>query len=382
MEFGAEQVTVEIDGKTVLDDLTLTVPRGAVTAVVGGDGAGKSTLLRCLVGLRTPARGVVHRPAKTQLGYMPSTSGTWRELSVAENMSFVGRVYAIEPQVCASRTEGLLQQAGLAAAAERLAGDLSGGMRQKLGFCMALLHEPLLLVLDEPSTGVDAVSRVELWRLIAQAAARGSAVVMATTYLDEAERASSVLALDRGRSLLAGEPAAVLASMNGAVVEVGEPSAMTWRRGGTFHEWIPDGAQADVLAMTSRATRVFGSFTAVDDVSIEVGRGEIVGLLGANGAGKTTLIRLMLGLLPVSSGSVSMFGEPPSRRTRARLGYVPQGLGLYMDLTVAETCASTRPPSVSKRRAPTFRMRSLRCTRASWVRSGWVASASSPSHAH
>jgi ABC-2 type transport system ATP-binding protein len=243
-DFGVEEVTVEIDGTTVLDDLSLTIPRGAVTAVVGGDGAGKSTLLRCLVGLRAPSRGVVHRPSKTQVSYMPSTSGTWRELSVAENMAFVGRAYAIEPPVCASRTEGLLQQAGLAGAADRLAGDLSGGMRQKLGFCMALLHDPLLLVLDEPSTGVDAVSRVELWRLIAQAAARGSAVVMATTYLDEAERASSVLVLDRGRSLLAGEPAAVLASMNGAVVEVGQPSAMTWRRGGSFHEWIADGAPA------------------------------------------------------------------------------------------------------------------------------------------
>lgn len=243
-DFEVEEVTVEIDGTTVLDDLSLTIPQGAVTAVVGGDGAGKSTLLRCLVGLRAPSSGVVHRPSKPQVSYMPSTSGTWRELSVAENMAFVGRAYAIEPQVAASRTEGLLAQAGLAAAADRLAGDLSGGMRQKLGFCMALLHVPLLLVLDEPSTGVDAVSRVELWRLIAQAAARGSAVVMATTYLDEAERASSVLVLDRGRSLLAGEPAALLASMHRAVVEVDESSAMSWRRGGSFHEWIPDGPPA------------------------------------------------------------------------------------------------------------------------------------------
>ncbi len=244
MDFGVEQVTVEIDGKAVLDDVTLSVPRGAVTAVVGGDGAGKSTLLRCLVGLRTPVRGVVHRPSKTQLGYMPSTSGTWLELSVAENMSFVGRAYGIEPQVCARRIGALLQQGGLAAAVDRRAGDLSGGMRQKLGFCMALLHEPRLLVLDEPSTGVDAVSRVELWRMIAQAAARGAAVVMATTYLDEAERASSILALDRGRSLLAGEPAAVLASMQGAIVEADQPSTMTWRRAGTFHEWVPDRALA------------------------------------------------------------------------------------------------------------------------------------------
>ena len=170
-------------------------------------------------------------------------------------MSFVGRAYGIGPQVCARRIGALLQQGGLAAAVDRRAGDLSGGMRQKLGFCMALLHEPRLLVLDEPSTGVDAVSRVELWRMIAQAAARGAAVVMATTYLDEAERASSILALDRGRSLLAGEPAAVLASMQGAIVEADQPSTMTWRRAGTFHEWVPDRALAGERGQSRRTSR-------------------------------------------------------------------------------------------------------------------------------
>lgn len=242
--FGLSGVSLRIKGNQALADVSLDIPAGMVTAVVGGDGAGKSTLLRCLVGLVKPSAGRVRRPPKSQIGYMPATSGTWRELSVDENISFVGHAYGLRGADLAKRSSRLLARAQLSDASRRLAGQLSGGMRQKLGFCLAMLHEPALLVLDEPSTGVDAVSRVELWRLIAQAATHGAAVVMTTTYLDEAERAGRVLVLDAGRPLLAGEPSQVLAAFRGSVVEVDQPrnAAMAWRRGGAFHELRPDDA--------------------------------------------------------------------------------------------------------------------------------------------
>ena len=242
--FGVAGVNVDFGSRRALTDVSLDAPGGRVTAVVGGDGAGKSTLLRCLVGLIEPAVGTVRRPPKTQIGYMPSTSGTWRELSVRENIEFVAHAYRLVGSQLAARSGQLLDRAGLSGASDRLAGQLSGGMRQKLGFCLAMLHDPELLVLDEPSTGVDAVSRIELWRLIAQAAAHGTAVVMATTYLEEGERAAHVLVLDRGRELVAGEPTAVLSSMEGSIVEVARPDApdWAWRRGGTFHEWKPASA--------------------------------------------------------------------------------------------------------------------------------------------
>lgn len=242
--FGLSGVGARIKGTQALADIRLEIPARMVTAVVGGDGAGKSTLLRCLVGLVRPTTGRVRRPPKSQIGYMPATSGTWRELSVSENISFVGKAYGLRGADLAERSGRLLERAQLTHVSKRLAGQLSGGMRQKLGFCLAMLPEPALLVLDEPSTGVDAVSRVELWRLIAQAATHGAAVIMATTYLDEAERAGRVLVLDSGRQLLVGEPSEVLGTFRGSVVEVEHPSnaAMAWRRGGTFHELRPDGA--------------------------------------------------------------------------------------------------------------------------------------------
>ncbi len=241
MTFGARNVTVSFGQVTALRDVSLEVPAGAVTALVGGDGAGKSTLLRCLVGLIVPQQGSVERPPKRQVGYMCSSSGTWHDLTVDENVAFVAGAYGAPPR------PDLLERAGLADVGGRLAGQLSGGMRHKLGFVLAMQHDPELLVLDEPSTGLDPVSRVELWRMIAGAAAGGTAVVMSTTYLDEAERASSLLVLDAGRAVLAGRPDEVVAKTPGRVVEVEHPSdrARAWRRGRVFHEWLPDESRVD-----------------------------------------------------------------------------------------------------------------------------------------
>jgi ABC-2 type transport system ATP-binding protein len=243
MSFGLAGVTVRFGSTVALDDITFTAPAGVVSAVVGGDGAGKTTLLGCFTGAVQPASGSVERPGKREIGVMPSNSGTWRNLTVDENIDFVAKTYGIGRGELQSKRDELLAKTGLDHARDRLAGRLSGGMRQKLGFLLAILHEPSLLVLDEPTTGVDPVSRVELWRLISEAAAGGGAVAMATTYLDEAERASTVLVLDAGNALACGTTDEVVRSLPGTVSVTEHPDDLrrAWRRGRVYHEWHPDG---------------------------------------------------------------------------------------------------------------------------------------------
>lgn len=244
MRYGVDGLTVHYGAVTALADVSLTAPPGQVTSVVGGDGAGKSTLLKALVGRVAPSAGTVSAPPAARIGYQPATGGSWPELTVDENLAFVAGVYRITGRRLRQRREMLLERAGLSAASNRLASRLSGGMRTKLGFCLAMVHEPDLLVLDEPSTGVDPVSRVELWRLLSEAAARGTAIVMATTYLDEGERSSSVLVLEDGRMLLAGPPEDVVGASPGVVVRTGSAQrpAFAWREADGFREWWPDSA--------------------------------------------------------------------------------------------------------------------------------------------
>lgn len=239
--WGARGLSVRFGQTTALDGVDVEFPEGRVTAVVGGDGAGKTTLLRALLRRVHPDAGSVSTPDLRDVGYQPSTSGVWPSLSVRQNLDFAGVAYGMSAEAIRTQGAELLETAGLTPAADRLGSALSGGMRQKLGFCMAMLHRPRLLLLDEPSTGVDPVSRVELWRLITQAAARGTAVGMATTYLDEAERATSVVALDGGVVLAAGDPADVVHRVPGTVTDSAtRPGGeTTWRRGTRFHTWTP-----------------------------------------------------------------------------------------------------------------------------------------------
>ena len=244
--WGTEAVCVRYGERLALDHVSFQAVPGRVSAVVGGDGAGRTTLLRCLAGALQVSSGRVRLPAPLRIGYLSAGSGTYPDLSVDENRAFRATASRVPAGVARQRGDALLERAGLAAARSRPAGKLSGGMRQKLGVIASMLHQPDLLVLDEPTTGVDPVSRADLWWLIARAAAGGAAVVLATSYLDEAERAVDVLALDAGRELARGTPEQIVAAMPGTLRvrderPAGEAGRRAWRRAGRWRVWDPDG---------------------------------------------------------------------------------------------------------------------------------------------
>ncbi len=257
--WGTRAVSVRYGHRLALDHVTFRARPGQVSAVVGGDGAGRTTLLRCLSGAVAASEGTVARPPQIQTGYLAAGSGTYPDLTVAENLAFRAAAYRIPAAVTGPRVRDYLERAGLLDARDRLAGRLSGGMRQKLGVIAAMLHQPALLVLDEPTTGVDPVSRADLWSLIARAAAEGAAVVFATSYLDEAERAAHVLVLAGGRELAAGSPEQIVAAMPGRLWTAGArpagpAGARSWRRDGRWRVWQPDEA-AGAPAETARPVR-------------------------------------------------------------------------------------------------------------------------------
>jgi ABC-2 type transport system ATP-binding protein len=241
MNFGVRSATVRFGEVVALDDVTVDVAAGSVVALVGGDGAGKTTLLRALVREVRLDAGDVRAPEKARLGYLPASAGSWPALTVTQNIDFVGGIYGLHGEELIARRIELLDASALTTASDRLASQLSGGMRRKLGFCMAMIHKPALLVLDEPSTGIDPVSRIDLWRLISEAAADGAAVIMSTTYLDEAERAAQLLVMDSGRTLATGDYDHVRASFSGTITR-GAPvrREWSWRRGRDRHEYWPD----------------------------------------------------------------------------------------------------------------------------------------------
>jgi ABC-type multidrug transport system ATPase subunit len=317
--FAVSDLTVAIGGVRVLEAISFSLQPGKILAVIGGDGAGKTTLCRVLVGLKQPVFGELRLP--DSVGYQPAGSGTWGDLTVTENLRFAADAYRIPTAEFARRLPPLLEATGLLEASNRLAGQLSGGMRQKLGVAMALLPRPKLLVLDEPTTGVDPVSRAELWQLISGAAADGAVVVTTTTYHDEARRTGNVLYLEDGHSIEADLFSSV-------------PPAIDVQ-----HSSKPGG---DLLVDAQEVLKSFDSVTAVDQMSLQVRSGEVVGLLGGNGAGKTTLIRCLLGLARPDSGLVRLLGQAPNREVLRHVGYMPQGLGLYADLSVEENLAFRR----------------------------------------
>jgi len=242
MSWGVEHLGVRFDDHAALEEVALTILPGQLHAVGGGDGAGKSTLMRVVAGLNLRQTGTVRLPPARRIGFVPSMGGIFKDLTVDENLAFVADVYRLRGW--RGRADELCTRAGLGRFGDRLAGSLSGGEQGKLAATMSLLHAPELLVLDEVTTGVDPVSRMQLWRLMTTAMATGTAIVMATTYLEEAERAATVLLLYEGRVLASGRPGDIVAGTRGCVRELDAPTdrQTAWRHGSLWRQWDPAGS--------------------------------------------------------------------------------------------------------------------------------------------
>ncbi len=341
-----------------LDGVSLDIPAGCMAGCIGPDGVGKSTLLGLIAGARAKQSGVIevlegdmadgrHRDAVCpRIAYMPQGLGRnlYATLSVRENVDFFGRLFGHGRAEREWRIRELLASTGLAAFADRAAGKLSGGMKQKLGLCCALIHDPDLLILDEPTTGVDPLSRRQFWQLIARIRARrpGMSVMVATAYMEEAEQFDWLVAMNAGRVLATGNAQALKAQAWSETLEQAFVALLPdERRAGHRALVIPphqarDGGSA---IEAERLTRRFGDFTAVDDVSFRIARGEIFGFLGSNGCGKTTTMKMLTGLLPPSEGTARLFGHAVAAKdidTRRRVGYMSQGFSLYSELTVRQ----------------------------------------------
>lgn len=341
-----------------LDGIDLDIPAGRSLGLIGPDGVGKSTLLGLVAGVRRVQAGKVevlggdiaaatHRQAVcARIAYMPQGLGRnlYPALTVAENIDFFGRLFGRSAAERKERIVELLAATGLAPFPDRPAGKLSGGMKQKLGLCCALVHDPDLLILDEPTTGVDPLSRRQFWELIERIREHrpGMSVVVATAYMEEAERFDRLIAMDAGRILARGTPVELKQATGTDTLEAAFVALLPEaRRHGHERLVIPPLAPGDgppaIAAL--HLTRRFGSFTAVDDVSFEIERGEIFGFLGSNGCGKTTTMKMLAGLLPASSGEAAMLGRPVAASdlaTRRRVGYMSQSFSLYGELTVRQ----------------------------------------------
>ena len=345
-------------GKTMaLDAVDLAVPAGRMVGLIGPDGVGKSSLLALISGARKVQQGMVevlggdmrsrrHRgrvcPA---IAYMPQGLGKnlYPALSVEDNLQFFGRLFGHDAAERRRRIDELTKATGLHAFLSRPAGKLSGGMKQKLGLCCALIHDPDMLILDEPTTGVDPLARTQFWSLIAhiREARPGMSVMVATAYMEEAERFDWLVAMDAGRILATGSPKELHERTGTATLEAAFIALLPEeKKRGHRAVVVPPFADGEDIAIEARdLTMRFGDFTAVDRVSFRIHRGEIFGFLGSNGCGKSTTMKMLTGLLPPSEGEAWLFGQKVDARdiaTRRRVGYMSQVFSLYSELSVEQ----------------------------------------------
>jgi ribosome-dependent ATPase len=340
------------------EGLTLTVRARRLTGVIGPDGVGKSTLLALIAGAREVQTGLItvlngdmrnpnHREQICpQVAYMPQGLGKnlYPDLSVRENIEFFGRLFGQNRKTRQDHIADLLRRTGLAPFVDRPAKKLSGGMRQKLGLCCALIHDPDLLILDEPTTGVDPLSRRQFWQLIARMRQRRPtmSVVVATAYMEEAEQFDDLIAMDAGRVLATGTPAEIKSMARASTLEEAFIALLPPERRLTYHPVVVpprQAAAAKPVIVTRDLTRKFGDFIAVNAVNFAIERGEIFGFVGSNGCGKTTTMKMLTGLLPATSGTATLFGQPVGggrMRDRRRVGYMSQSFSLYAELTVRQ----------------------------------------------
>jgi len=354
-----ERVTHRYGKTLALNDLTLDIPAQCMAGLIGPDGVGKSTLLALISGVRKIQAGKVtvldgnmaderHRRASYgRIAYMPQGLGRnlYPTLSVFDNIDFFGRLFGQGAAQRRARIDELLRATGLDPFAGRPCGKLSGGMKQKASLCCSLMHDPDLLVLDEPTTGVDPLSRRQFWELIDSIRKRRPhmSVVVATAYMDEASRFDWLAGMDDGKVIAHGAPKEILARANKSTLDDAFIALLPPEKRGQHQEVIVrPRAESDDQTPAIEAdglTRRFGDFVAVDHVSFRIGRGEIFGFLGSNGCGKTTTMKMMTGLLPVTEGSAKLFGKPMAAddmEARQNVGYMSQAFSLYSELTVRQ----------------------------------------------
>jgi len=347
-------------GKTVaLDGITLELPAGLMVGLIGPDGVGKSSLLSLIAGSRRIQAGSIQvlggdmanagfrREACLRIAYMPQGLGKnlYPALSVEENLQFFARLFGHGAAERRRRIDKLTAGTGLKPFLDRPAGKLSGGMKQKLGLCCALIHDPDLLILDEPTTGVDPLSRSQFWDLIdgIRQARPQMSVIVATAYMDEAERFAWIVAMDDGKVLATGTPAELRERTSGKTLEEAFIALLPDEKR-AHHErveitpYVAKGGE-EVAIEARELTQRFGTFTAVDHVHFRILRGEIFGFLGSNGCGKTTTMKMLTGLLPATEGDAWLFGNEVKANdidTRRRVGYMSQAFSLYTELNVKQ----------------------------------------------
>jgi ribosome-dependent ATPase len=354
-------VTLRYRRTLALDHIDLELPAGRLIGFIGPDGVGKSSLLSLISGARRIQQGRVealggdmrkagHRRAVcSRIAYMPQGLGRnlSSTLSVMENLAFFAGLFGQSGDARRARTDELLDATGLAPFADRPVGKLSGGMKQKLGLCCALIHDPELLVLDEPTTGVDPLSRRQFWQLIARLRERRPemSLLVATAYFEEAESFDQLVAMDAGHILAFGTPAALKERAGDSTLEGAFVALLphTRRDGHRAFSVPPRAEESEEPAIEAEnLSKRFGDFVAVDRVSFRIRRGEIFGFLGSNGCGKTTTMKMLTGLLPASGGSARLFGREIDARDlelRRRTGFMSQSFSLYTELTVRQNLA-------------------------------------------
>lgn len=354
-----EHVSQHYGETQALHEVSLEIPARKMVGLIGPDGVGKSSLLSLITGMRKIQSGKIevldgdmadagHRQRICpRVAYMPQGLGKnlYHTLSVYENVDFFGRLFGHGDAERELRINDLLQSTGLAPFRDRPAGKLSGGMKQKLGLCCALIHDPELLILDEPTTGVDPLSRAQFWELIDRIRERQTkmSVLVATAYMEEAERFDWLVAMDDGQVLATGSGSELRVQTHSQTLEEAFIALLPEEKRNRHQKVVippRDVSQDNIVAIEAQGlTKRFGHFVAVENVNFRIPRGEIFGFLGSNGCGKSTTMKMLTGLLPASEGKAWLFGQeidPRDIETRRRVGYMSQGFSLYSELTVRQ----------------------------------------------